>query len=571
MVPCNLRNLRWFLYLRNPQNRRFALGTGLAAPRAMWPSRLHSLLLSLALVVSVACEQKPAGSPELQAILTAGAPRGVDEQVWADVQKLYAARQQTLVWSSGDKPSKQSTRALETLRAAETHGLNRARYGEAEITTLQAELMTRDDGKDPERANRLADLDVRLTSALLLLGRHVAIGASKPQIVDARWNIRRASPDLVAALDLALAVGVTGFLDAVGPRHPEYGALQKSLASLRGQATRGWPTVPRVTLRMGQSHSAVTALRQRLANGGYLPSTAAQDSPRYDADVEAALGRFQEHHALKPTGHLDPATLAAMNVPLEARLSQVAMNLERWRWLPDDLGARHLLVNIPYFHLIAREDGKAVLDTRVVVGKPGNETPTFSDEMTHVVFSPYWNIPETIALEETAPAIARDPNYLARNNMEVVNASGGVVPASSIPWGDEQAVRGLSFRQRPGATNALGLVKFMFPNQHNVYLHDTPTDSLFSRIGRAFSHGCVRVEEPETLAAYVLRDQPKWTAEAIHDAMRAGEEQHVKLSQPLPVHLIYMTAWVDDRGGLHFQDDVYGYDVKQARAKSRLA
>ena len=219
------------------------------------------------------------------------------------------------------------------------------------------------------------------------------------------------------------------------------------------------------------------------------------------------------------------------------------------------------MVNIPQFHLIAREHGAPVMDIRVVVGKPGNETPTFTDEMTQVVFSPYWNIPETIALEETAPAIARDPNYLARNNMEVVSSSGRVVSASEIPWDDAEALRGLSFRQRPGANNALGFVKFLFPNQHNVYLHDTPADALFSRIGRAFSHGCVRVEEPEKLAQYVLRDRPEWTPEAILTAMRAGEEQHVKLNAPIPVHIVYFTAWVDASGGIHFQRDVYGYDA----------
>jgi murein L,D-transpeptidase YcbB/YkuD len=201
-----------------------------------------------------------------------------------------------------------------------------------------------------------------------------------------------------------------------------------------------------------------------------------------------------------------------------------------------------------------------------VVGKRGDETPTFSDEMTHVVFSPYWNVPESIAIEETAPAIARDPNYLSRNNMEVVNAAGRVVPEAAIPWGDPAALGGLSFRQRPGASNALGLVKFMFPNRYNVYLHDTPADDLFGRIGRAFSHGCVRVEEPETLAQYVLRDQSEWTAEAIHAAMRAGEERHVKLAQPIPVHIVYFTTWVDANGGLHFQPDVYGYDAKHSHA-----
>jgi murein L,D-transpeptidase YcbB/YkuD len=191
--------------------------------------------------------------------------------------------------------------------------------------------------------------------------------------------------------------------------------------------------------------------------------------------------------------------------------------------------------------------------------------------MEHVVFSPYWNVPESIALEETAPAVARDPSFLDRNNMEVIDDRGRVVPAHAIAWGNEEALRGYRFRQRPGASNALGFVKFLFPNRHAVYLHDTPSDALFQRIGRAFSHGCIRVEEPETLAKYVLRDQPEWTAEAIHAAMRAGRERQVTLSEPIPVHIIYMTAWTDERDGLHFSGDVYGYDLKQSSKSAALA
>jgi murein L,D-transpeptidase YcbB/YkuD len=313
------------------------------------------------------------------------------------------------------------------------------------------------------------------------------------------------------------------------------------------------------------SGDVVIPLRQRLAASGYLPAGSALDSAQFDAGVEAGVKAFQSHHRLAATGVLDRPTVDALNVPLAARVEQVTLNLERWRWLPDDLGPRHFLVNVPRFHLIGRENGKSVMDMRVVVGKRGNETPLFSDTMETVVFSPYWNVPDTIALEETAPAIARDPEFLARNNMEVVNASGEVVHAVDIPWEDPAALEQFRFRQRPGEGNALGYVKFLFPNEHAVYLHDTPADALFKRIGRAFSHGCVRVEEPEVLARYVLRDQPEWTDDAIRSAMRAGDERHVKLRQPIPVHIIYMTAWVDEQGGLHFEDDVYGYDAKQAR------
>jgi murein L,D-transpeptidase YcbB/YkuD len=238
--------------------------------------------------------------------------------------------------------------------------------------------------------------------------------------------------------------------------------------------------------------------------------------------------------------------------------------------MPGELGARHIFVNIPAFSLEVREQGRQVLDMRVVVGKRGKETPAFSSAMTHVVFSPYWNIPDTIVEGETLPALAKDPAYLERQNIDILRASNAgteIVDASSVDWNDAHALQRLSFRQRPGTSNALGLVKFMFPNSFDVYIHDTPSVALFQRAARALSHGCVRIQDPRRLAAYVLRDQPQWTSETIERAMRAGTEQHVKLSAPLPVHIAYFTVWVDREGGLRFLSDVYGYDVKTDRAQ----
>jgi murein L,D-transpeptidase YcbB/YkuD len=538
------------------------------ASRSLFP---HFLFVLAAIVLAAGCTKREASgpSPDLQALVVKDARAAglaVEQSVWADVQKFYEGRGHKLAWSTEEGPVDRAHSAVDTLGAAEAHGLDPAEYHKAELAAKLSELAVEAE-RTPARAKELAQFDLRVTSELLELGRHVASGRLKPTTIDARWNVKRGAIDYVAALQQASESDVAGLLDAVRPSHPEYAALQNALASLHGQKTSGWPAVPRASLKVGDWNQAVVPLRQRLAVSGYLSANAATDSAQFDADVAAAIQKFQEHHALKATGRLDPPTLAALNVPLDERIAQVALNLERWRWMPDSLGARHFIVNIPYFHLIARENGQPVLDIRIVVGKRGDETPVFSDEMTHVVFSPYWNVPESIAIEETAPAIARDPNYLSRNDMEVVNAAGRVVPESAIPWGDAAALSGLSFRQRPGASNALGLVKFMFPNRHSVYLHDTPADELFRRIGRAFSHGCVRVEEPEALAQYVLRDQSQWTPEAIHAAMRAGQERHVKLSQPIPVHIVYFTTWVDANGGVHFQPDVYGYDMKQSHAR----
>jgi murein L,D-transpeptidase YcbB/YkuD len=296
-------------------------------------------------------------------------------------------------------------------------------------------------------------------------------------------------------------------------------------------------------------------LRERLTQSGHLKD---------GGDLQDAVKSFQALHSIPATGTVDAATLAALNVPLDWRIQQVAINMQRWRWMPDDLGDRHFLVNIPYYHLIARESGKPVMDIRVVVGKPGNNTPIFSEDMESVVFSPYWNIPDTIAENETAPAVARDPNYLAKQGIEILRVSSSgtqTLNSSDVDWSNESAMKGLVFRQKPGAGNALGHVKFLFPNQYNVYLHDTPADSLFAKPSRAFSHGCVRVEEPETLAKYVLKGYSEWPEDKIFEAMQAGVEKHVKLKEKIPVHIAYFTAWVDENGGLHFQPDIYGYDL----------
>ena len=267
----------------------------------------------------------------------------------------------------------------------------------------------------------------------------------------------------------------------------------------------------------------------------------APDHPQYKG-LQAALAREKA----TPTGNLD----------------RILINLERWRWAPRDLGDRYILVNVPAYMLQVMEGAQPALSMRVVVGKPATQTPLFSDLMTYVVFSPFWNIPANILRDETLPRVARDPDFLRRNNMEVVGTSGTVDPLE-IDWSDDSVTKGLRFRQRPGPDNALGLVKFIFPNHFDIYLHDTPSDRLFFRERRALSHGCVRVEDPVALAKYVLRDQPQWTAAKISAAMQSGQEQGVTLKEKLPVHIGYWTAWVEPDGNVKFTDDPYKLDPVQ--------
>jgi murein L,D-transpeptidase YcbB/YkuD len=513
------------------------------------------LILVLGVLTACSTPRKPHEvSPHIQTLIAERPIANVEPVVWKDVQAFYTRRDHAPAWVDNRRPTERAADAIAILNTARAHGYSADEYGAAELLKMSQDV-EQIDKESPKRLEHNAQFDVRMTAALLAFGRDVALGRFR----DPKWKSQRQAPDFGAALEKIASGDPNEWVDLLRPPHPEYEALTKALDALHGQKEKGgWVTVPAV-VKPGASGPAVAALRARLAMSGHLKGEPAA-SPAYDADVEAAVRSFQELHSIKATGILDQQTLAAMNVPLERRMRQVALNLQRWRWMPDDLGARHFLINIPYFHVIAREQGEAVMDIRVVVGKVGNNTPIFSDEMETVVFSPYWNIPDSIAQGETLPAIARDPAYLARQNIEIVRTSGELVNAGEVDWNDPEALKGYAFRQRPGAGNALGHVKFMFPNRHNVYLHDTPADNLFGKPTRAFSHGCIRVEEPEQLAKYVLRDYPEWDESSIGAAMHSGIEKHVKLKQKIPVHIVYFTAWVDENGGLHFQPDIYGYD-----------
>jgi len=267
--------------------------------------------------------------------------------------------------------------------------------------------------------------------------------------------------------------------------------------------------------------------------------------PQYKG-LQTALARERQ----TPTGHLD----------------SIRMNLARWRWMPRELGERYVFVNVPAYQMQVIEGEKPVLAMRVIVGDPKHQTPLFNDEMTTVVFSPNWNVPESIIRNEMLPKLVDDPGYLQRQNIQVVGTSGQVIDEAAVDWYDESALARLHFRQEPGPTNALGLVKFQFPNQFDVYMHDTPQDALFNKERRALSHGCIRLEDPVALAQYVLRDNPEWTAEKITAAMNAGQEHAVPLKQHLPVHIGYFTAWVNPDGSLTYTDDPYNLDASQSRA-----
>jgi len=483
------------------------------------------------------------------------------DQIWRDVRRFYRSHGYAPAWIDGRRPGREASELINAVQAAGDEGLDPADYDLQALDQLRTEKSRNPFKKDALPPEQVAEADLRLTYMFMRYATHLLQGRLDPSEVDSHWFGRQRQVDLADLLARALDSGeVAEALRGVLPRHAQYTALKKELARYRDIAARGgWPVVPTSAhSRKGSRGPEVAALRARLAAEGDL---ARAGGDAFDDAVEEALKRFEKRYGLNEDGALGPDDLSALNVPAADRARQIELNLERWRWLPEELGDRYILVNVPTFQLEAIEQGKVALAMRIVAGK-ADETPTpiFSDDMTEVVFSPYWNVPTSILRKETIPAVLRDPGYLDRNELEVVHA-GHVVPASSVDWSDPDL--SVQIRQRPGAKNSLGLVKFLFPNKFDVYLHDTPAGSLFAKLERDFSHGCVRVEKPVELAQWVLRDQPEWTAPRIDAAMHAGHEEHVALKRRIPVYIVYATAWVDEGGRLNFRDDLYGHDTRQ--------
>ncbi len=311
----------------------------------------------------------------------------------------------------------------------------------------------------------------------------------------------------------------------------------------------GWPTIQfsGKSIKPGASSPAIAAIKKRLQISGDY--TGSDTTNVYDSSLVPAIKTFQERNGYTPDGIIAASTIKELNVPVEETIQKLLINLDRMRWMPNKPSGKLMVVNIPEFVLHVTDGESKVFDMNVVVGKEGNSTTMFTDDLNQVVFSPYWNVPPSIVKEEVVPGMSRNPNYLANQNMEIVKQDGDLPVV----------------RQLPGGKNALGKVKFLFPNMFNIYFHDTPSKSLFKKDKRAFSHGCIRLEEPEKMANYLLQDDPNWTPEKINEAMNAGEEKFVKLKTAIPVFITYYTAWVDDQGRLNLREDIYGHDAKLAK------
>jgi murein L,D-transpeptidase YcbB/YkuD len=452
-------------------------------------------------------------------------------------------------------------------------GLRPSDYHLANIEGLLAQLDLNGELGRPLDANILADLDLLLTDAFFLCGSHLLTGHVNPETIQSEWLIKSRYEDLVRMLQRAIEINeIEGTLRKLSPQYPGYMKLRKALAHYSNiEKLGGWPEVPTGSkMELGDRDIRIKALRSRLLISGDIDVSEERNLNVFDEELGRGVRRFQARHGLKVDGIVGRHTLRTLNVPLEKRIDQLKANLERWRWLPESLGSRYIVVNIANFELEVIEDGRVLMEMPVVVGKRYRMTPVFTGTMTYLEVNPYWHIPWSIARKDILPKVRKNPEYLYKKNIKVFSSwknSAKEIAPESVDW-SQVTSKNLSFkfRQEPGASNSLGRVKFMFPNKFNVYLHDTPAKELFNKSRRIFSSGCIRVKKPIELMNYLLRDDPNWNQKSILKAIDSNRTEKVKLSNPIPVHLLYWTAWVDFEGRTCFREDVYGRDTLLIKA-----
>jgi murein L,D-transpeptidase YcbB/YkuD len=481
--------------------------------------------------------------------LAGARPPRIDEHKWAHVRRLYKIYGNNPLWLTSDGLDQVRTFALtNALLNAVNDALRLDVYPIGELATSIAGLKE----NSKPTADQLAEADVLLTSSFVSLGVDYLIGQIDPRKVSQNWHIDRHEENEDSALAQSIRnPALDKAIAAMRPASDDYAGLQNELTRFRTSVAKGgWPTVPEgKAVKPGEpdNPARLAALRARLAAEGMAGSADTTTSPArrnaaiYDHSLAAVVATFQLRHTITVDSMLGPETMKSLNLPATFRLGQIAANLERFRWLPRSLGSRYVYVNVPAFRLEAYDGGKKVLEMKVIVGQEyaGKATPVFADSMEYVVFRPYWNVPPSIAAKEIFPKLASNPGYLEAHDMETYREGGET-----------------RIRQRPGRKNALGLVKFLFPNDFNIYLHDTPDDELFNKDVRAFSHGCIRLEHPEQMAQYALG----WPLDKIEDAMHNGpNNRQVKLQQKIPVYIVYATAYIRD-GQLYFGNDLYDRD-----------
>lgn len=472
----------------------------------------------------------------------------------AEVSEETASEDRRHVWT-GPQSGDALAQLAGAIAEAGSHGLDPWDYGLIHLLAVP-------DRPDPE-IDRMATASYLALAGDLLQGRI-------PIRDRLRWPFQPRERDLDAWLAQAMETGeIAASLDALAPRHSEYTALRSALTAHLSLSPDSWPAPigEGEALEAGATGPRVAALRARLEVLGYLaPAAEAEkadpEAALFDAETTVALQQAQRDAHLEPDGVAGAETIAWLDTPQYQRIAQLQANLERWRWLPDDLGAHHIRVNLPDYRLTVHEDGELVRSHDVIIGRPSRASPVLTAVMTHVIANPWWETPHSLAVRDELPLFRRDPDAVSRLGFQIIErATGNVVDPSGIDW---TAVSAANFpyrlRQAPGPLNALGQVKLIFPNLHNTYLHDTPSRTLFGRAARAFSSGCVRVRDPVELAQWAASAGSGLPAEALQAALASGREARFDLARPVYVHFLYFTALAGPDGRVRFVPDVYGRD-----------
>jgi murein L,D-transpeptidase YcbB/YkuD len=505
----------------------------------------------------------------VQAATESGAALGVRLAARGDAARFYAMRNGAPAWTEDGRLNRQARDLIAALQGAAGHGLDPNFY---HLPALAQAI----DERGRIVRGREDETDAVLTDAFLIYASHLLNGHVDPAALEEDVERTVEARDLAADLNAALARdGAADLLEALAPQHPQYRLLREAyLRYAQAAAEAPWPAVdPGETLKPGMRDPRIAQVRARLdaeeafdggrgAGGAFATSGETVDPLLYDAALQARIEAFQRDHRLKADGAIGPNTLAMLNQGLAERAEAIRMNLERWRWLPNDLGGRYLLVNAPEYRLHVYEDGREALSMDVIVGRGSRKTPQFSDRIEYLVVNPDWNVPYSIATLDKLPKLKSDPAYFERMGYEIYTESGRRVSPYDVNWSNYS--RGnfpFRLRQRPGPNNALGTIKFIFPNQYNVYLHDTDSPDLFAEDALSLSSGCVRVSDPQALARWMTDGDPALSMEDVEAAWASRQTRTLNLGEQIPVHLAYFTAWASDGGHVDFYGDIYGRDA----------
>jgi L,D-transpeptidase YcbB len=470
------------------------------------------------------------------------------------------------LWISETGPDSLATTILKFLMKSEEEGLNPEKYNIGEISDLWAATIP----------TSLARLDTLLTYNLVKYIHDVSYGQIQSLTLDNTvfTEAGEISFDVVAALKNALAApDLAVYLASLAPAHKHYQGLKTALKVYRSiAASGGWKQIPQgATLRPGETDDRLQLIYKRMLAPG-IPPTPPPETKVYGNPLQKAVARFQQLSGIGADGVIGPQTLIAMNVPASRLVEQIIVNMARWRWQAHELGKKYVLINIADYNLTAFKDDEMVLNFPVIIGQLQHQTPVFSDSIKYIEFNPYWNITPSIARNEELPHLKKNPRYLTDRHVRLFSswdADATELDSTTMNWNQVSPSRmaGYKLRQDPGPWNALGRIKFVFPNKYSIYMHDTPAHDLFSRTKRDFSHGCIRLSNPLALAIFALEDQGKgWTREKIESAFDSGKRMTINLNPPVPIHITYQTTWVDKDGQIHFNRDIYSRDERLFKA-----